>query len=179
MDQIQHAVPISGERCRHCGFEFSGDVRACIADAAQFPGDLAQVLGSVDSATVRHRRVPHEWSLLEFGAHIGDVIPWYLNRIQQVLQEDRPQLYPADWAEAAELGEYRRRSVQRVCDDATRACADLIDLVTRLEPDQLTREGIGSDGSARTVEVLISRADHELVHHRHDLHYALDQLQNA
>ncbi|QDP96820.1 DinB family protein [Microlunatus elymi] len=169
MTSVRHTVPITGRRCGPCGFDFTGDLAACVQDAERFPATLAEVLAAADSATVRHRTEPHVWSLIEYGAHTAEAVRWYLDRIGQVLQEDRPQLSPIDWDEQAELGEYRRRSVRRVCDDATAACAELATMINSLSADQLGREGIGSDGSPRTVEILIARADHELVHHEHDL----------
>lgn len=177
MQQIQHAVPITGPRCAACGFEFTGDLDACVADAERFPDALAELLDSVDSAAVRHRLASWEWSMLEYGAHLGEVIDWYLNRIRQVLAEDHPQLQPIDWTVEAEVGEYRRRSVERVCSDVTKACSELAALIPTLDDDQLRRGGIGSDGAPRTVTDLLARADHEIVHHERDLISARDRLQ--
>lgn len=176
MNQIQHTVPIAVQRCLICGFDFGDDLDGCVADATRFPAVLQQTLGSVDSAAVRHRLAPWEWSMLEYGAHLGEVIGWYLCRVRQVLDEERPQLRPIDWTIEAELGEYRRRSVQRVCTEVADACRSLIEMVDYLDNDQLQREGIGSDGSPRTIGVLLARADHEIVHHERDLRCAFDRL---
>lgn len=151
----------------------------CAHAAESFPVTLTGILESADSATVRHRTEPHVWSLIEFGAHTGEAVQWYLERIRQVLAEDRPQLTPIDWNEQAELGEYRRRSVQRVCGEVTEACAELVTMINTLTPEELAREGIGSDGSPRSIEILIARADHELVHHEHDLQLIRRQLSKA
>lgn len=179
MSQIQHAVPIAVQRCVICGFDFGTGLDVCVADAEGLPALLQQALGRVDSAAVRHRLAPWEWSMLEYGAHLGEVIPWYLGRVQQVLDEDRPQLRPIDWTIEAEVGEYRRRSVQRVCSEVADACGSLVEMINSLDDDQLRREGIGSDGSPRTIEVLLTRADHEIVHHERDLRCALDRLQGV
>jgi hypothetical protein len=80
-----------------------------------------------------------------------------------------------DWIRAAEVGEYRRRSVQRVLDDVRRACRRLSGLVSSLTPQQRSREGIGGDGRPRTVELLITRADHEIAHHEQDLRRVLSR----
>ncbi|SDT44394.1 DinB family protein [Microlunatus soli] len=177
MSQIQHAVPIAVQRCVICGFDFGTGLDDCVTHATELPELLQETLGKVDSAAVRHRLAPWEWSMLEYGAHLGEVIPWYLGRVQQVLDEDRPQLQPMDWTIEAEVGEYRRRSVQRVCADVDQACRSLIAMINSLDDDHLRREGIGSDGSPRTIEVLLTRADHEIIHHERDLRRALDRLQ--
>ena len=176
MTSVRHTVPITGSRCGPCGFEFTGDLESCAEDARRFPATLASTLAAADSATVHHRTQPHVWSLIEYGAHTGEAVQWYLDRIRQVLTVDRPQLTPIDWHEQAELGEYRRRSVQRVCGDVVAACTELVTMINELTPADLDREGIGSDGSPRTVETLIARADHELVHHEHDLRLASQHL---
>ena len=173
-DVVDHSVPHSGdEPCPVCGYLATGDLAATADRARRFPGTLAELLDSADSATVRHRIEPRLWSPLEYGAHVGEAVDAYLDRVDDVLLHDRPRLVPVDWIRAAEVGEYRRRSVQQVLGDVRRACRRLSDLAASLTPEELRRQGIGSDDRPRSVELLITRADHELAHHELDLRRVL------
>jgi hypothetical protein len=173
---VRHSVPVpDGEPCPACGYRATGDLAATAERARRFPEVLAALLQDADSATVRHRTEPRVWSPLEFGAHVGEAVGAYLDRADDVLSHDRPQLEPVDWIRAAEVGEYRRRSVQRVLEEVHRACWRLADLASALTPEQLARQGLGADGSPRSIAVLIARADHELAHHEHDLRRVLQQ----
>jgi DinB superfamily len=176
MSGVSHSVPHPGDDpCPACGYRFTGDLVSTADRARTFPEVLAMLLDAADSATVRHRTEPRVWSPLEFGAHVGEAVDAYLDRVDRVLSHDRPRLEPVDWVRAAEIGEYRRRSVQRVLHDVEDACGRLADVAATVSPEELGRQGVGSDDQPRTVELLITRADHELAHHEHDLRRLLSR----
>jgi hypothetical protein len=173
---VSHSVPFpNGDPCPACGYRSTGDLAATADRAQRFPDVLAALLEAADSATVRHRTEPRVWSPLEFGAHVGEAVDAYLDRVEDVLAREHPRLEPVDWIRAAEVGEYRRRSVQRVLDDVRGSCRRLAALASSLTPEELARQGLGSDGAPRSIAVLITRADHELAHHEHDLRRVLHQ----
>jgi hypothetical protein len=163
--------------CAECGFDFAGGVAAQIARSCRFPGVLEELLGSADPAALRRRRHPDVWSPLEYSAHVGEAVLWYVGRIRRVLGAERPRLEPFDWDAAALLGGYNRRSADRVCGDAAAACGELAALARSLRPEQLPRQGIGSDGSPRSTGLLLARAGHELAHHELDLRRGLGLAQ--
>ena len=147
------------------------DVRA--ERATRFPATLGNLLADADSDEVRRRPAPAIWSPIEYAAHTGDAVHWYVERIYRVLREDRPKLAPFDWDLATEQRDYRRRSIPRVLAAVEQACSEFTNLARSLNRDDLQKTGVGSDGSPRTVEVLLGRADHELVHHEMDIRRGL------
>lgn len=99
----------------------------------------------------------------------------YTGRIERVLTEERAQLQPCDPDRAAVDGRYLERSVEQVVHEVNFACQRIAVVSRGLAADDLARSGIGSDGTRRTVEQLLARAVHELVHHERDLRSGLGQ----
>ncbi len=129
---------------------------------------------SADPERIRARVDPHVWSPLEYAAHVGEAVRWYVGRIRCVLDEELPQLAPFDFDAAAEEGEYYRRSIDQVVADLRAACRALADLARSVSSSQLGRYGLGSDGSPRSGALLLTRAEHELVHHELDVRRGLE-----
>lgn len=155
------AVPA---RCDECGFDFELDLVA-LAERCSTAADAVRV--SLSSGSIGERPAAGVWAPIEYAAHLGDAIEWYVDRVHLVLAEDRPQLAPFDFDAVA--GEYARRSRDEVVDAVGSACRRLADVAGSLGASQLGRSGVGSDGTARTVATLLARADHEIVHHLMDL----------
>ncbi len=161
------------DRCAECGFDFMEDPVSLAARCELFSATLQSLLTSADPDVVRCRPAPEIWSVLEYGAHVGEAVLWYVARIRRVLNEELPQLEPFDWDAAAVAGQYNRRNVDAVVADVRSACRELADLAGSMTEDQLSRQGVGSDGSPRSAELLLARAGHELVHHESDLRRGL------
>lgn len=128
---------------------------------------------STDESFIRRPPGPDVWSPVEYAAHTGEAVRWYVGRIKRVLDEDLPRLEPFDFDAAAEEGEYDRRSVDTVVADLRTSCRQLADIARSVSGSQLTRYGLARDGSPRSVSLLLTRADHELVHHELDLRRGL------
>ena len=66
---------------------------------------------------LRTRPEPTVWSALEYAAHTRDAFTFYAERIERVLNEDRPQLTPFDFDARPKSGstttKIRRRSRPR------------------------------------------------------------------
>ncbi len=134
---------------------------------------MADLLKSADRHVVQRRPGAEVWSAIEYAAHVGEAVCWYVGRIRRVLKEDLPQLAPFDFDAAAEEGDYHRRSIDEVVADLRTACRALADLARSVSGSQLSRCGLSSDGSPRSVALLLTRAEHELVHHELDLRRGL------
>lgn len=74
-----------------------------------FRARLDRFTGASDSALVRERPSPAVWSALEYAAHVRDVVAFYAERIDRVLNEERPRRNVADFASMPE----RRRPSRR------------------------------------------------------------------
>ena len=159
--------------CEECGYDF-GEVPARLADrCVAFSADMSGVLETTSHDVLLRRPAPETWSPLEYAAHVSEAVPWYVGRIRKVLRESGAQLTAFDWDLAASVGKYRERGVEAVTGDLRRACATLAEVVRSVTPDDLARTGTGSDGTPRTVEVLLARAGHELAHHELDIRRGL------
>jgi hypothetical protein len=140
-----------------------------------FPDHLSRLLLGVGDSDGRLRARPaaEVWSPVEYMAHTGDAIAWYAGRISRVLKEDRPALDPFDWDAHTAAQRYRERRLTDVLATVRGSCAGLaaeLGTVTAWE-----REGIGSDGTPRTVAQLADRAAHEARHHLRDIELGLDR----
>lgn len=138
-----------------------------------FPDLVEDLLVAADPDLLRTRLDPRIWSPIEYAAHLADAVRWYVGRVRCVLDESRPQLSPFDFDAATEIGEYYRRDIDQVVADLRAGCQALGDLAKSVTDDQLGRCGLGSDGSPRSVALLLARAEHELVHHELDLRRGL------
>ncbi len=159
------------ESCAECGFDFEWDRAKLLARCGDLPMTLQDLLA--EAAWVRRRPAPGVWAPIEYAAHVGKAVHWYVGRIRRVLDEDRPQLEPFDFDAAAEEGEYCGRDIGEVVADVRTACRELADVARSVSANQLHRCGLGTDGSPRPVESLLVRVDHELVHHELDLRRGL------
>jgi hypothetical protein len=164
------------EGCAECGYDFGWDRTSLLTRCDAFPIALQDMLATADPARVRRRTATGLWAPIEYGAHLGEAVHWYVGRIRRVLDEDRPRLEPFDFDAAAEEGEYGDRSVGDVVADVRTACRELADIARAVSTIQLRRCGLGSDGSPRSAESLLVRAEHEVVHHELDLRRGLGLL---
>jgi hypothetical protein len=161
------------EGCHECGFDSGEDRTSLAARSDAFPEIVNDILRSADANLIRRRPAPEVWSPVEYAAHVGEAVRWYVGRIRCVLEEDLPQLESFDFDAAAEAGEYYRRRIDAVVADLRTSCRELADIARSVSASQLSRYGLGSDGSPRSVASLLTRADHELVHHEFDLRRSL------
>jgi hypothetical protein len=148
---------------------FKEDEASLVARCGDFPEAVKDVLESTANERIRARPVPEIWAPIEYAAHVGEALRWYAQRIRRVLDEDFPKLEPFDFVAAADAGECRRRSVDMVLIDLRAACRELANIARPVSDLQLSRCGLGSEGSPRSVALLLARAHHELVHHELDL----------
>jgi hypothetical protein len=105
--------------------------------------------------------------------HTGDAIAWYDDRIGRILTEDRPSFTASDWDASCDERGYNGRPVDPALEGVGRASAGLVARVRPLAPDEWEYEGIGSDGSVRSIDALLRRAAHEAQHHVADIRRVL------
>jgi hypothetical protein len=134
-----------------------------------FSTDVNGILQVTALDVLLRRPDPRTWSPLEYAAHVSEAISWYVARVRRVLSEEVPQLEAFDWDVAARDRNYRGRAVETVTNDLRQACATLAEAAGSIAGNDLVRVGIGSDGTSRTVRVLLARAGHELAHHEMDI----------
>jgi hypothetical protein len=161
-------------QCFECRYDFEEDPDHLSGRCAAFSTKMSRELQASESDVLRRRPVPQTWSPLEYAAHVGEVIPWYVARIHRVLWQTVPQLEAFDWDLAAAEGNYGQRSIETVTTDLQRACGVLAEIARSIPEEDLERAGTGSDGTPRTLRVLLARAGHELAHHELDIRRGID-----
>lgn len=161
--------------CAECGYEWGGSPEDAVVVIGGFPDRLSRLLAGLGLGDgddrLRARPGVDVWSPLEYLAHTRDAIGWYAGRINRVVNEDRPTLEPFDWDAHTAAQRYHDRRLDDVLASVRATCAGLA-----AELGSVTawaREGIGSDGSARTVAQLADRAAHEAQHHLRDIEQGL------
>jgi hypothetical protein len=131
--------------------------------------DLVVLLSGLDTAALRRRPDPAEWSPLQVVCHLADAEMVYGVRFRLILTGDRPWLSAYDqeaWAERLTDNEPEVKDVVnrwRVTRDAN------IRLLASLQPAEWERVGMHAErGEESMVDVANVLADHDRAH--------LDQL---
>lgn len=161
--------------CTECRYSWGGSPEHAVGD---FPDQLSRLLRGVRDSDgwLRARPAAEVWSPLEYLAHTGDAIGWYAARISRILTEDRPCLDPFDWDAHTAGQRYHERHLTDVLATVRGTCAGLTAGLQALTATEWARQGIGSDGSVRTVAQLADRAGHEAHHHLRDIELGLQSI---
>jgi DinB superfamily len=130
---------------------------------------LARFIDAPDSSILRRRPSPEVWSALEYAAHVRDVLAFYADRIDRVLNEERPKMTAPDFSSMPERRGYLNDDPLAVLDAISDSSASVEQELRSLTPEQWTRVGIGVDGDERTTLVLARRLAHDGHHHLLDL----------
>jgi len=155
--------------CDFCGFDWDAGPDGAIDAIASVAAGFDETVGSCDPVAVRRRILPSTWSALEYTAHTRDALAFYGDRIHRVVVESRPQLTSFGFHEACERLRYNDEPVDAALDGLRAAAERLVRELTSLPDSHWSREGIGSEGGARTVLTLACRAAHESAHHLADV----------
>lgn len=122
-----------------------------------------------DAGLIRQRPSPEVWSALEYAVHVRDVIVFYADRIDRVLNEERPQMTGADFSSMPERRGYLDEDPAVVVDAIAENSVVVKELLSSLSADQWARVGIGMEGDERTLLALARRLAHDGQHHLLDL----------
>ena len=159
--------------CDECSFDWDLAIDGVLRTLASFPDGyrtrLNRFLRAPDAAVIRRRPSPEVWSALEYAAHVRDVIDFYADRIDRVLNEERPQMRGADFGAMPEGRGYLEEDPAVVVDEIAGSWVVVEERLRSLSADQWARIGIGMDGDERTLLVLARRLAHDGQHHLLDL----------
>ncbi len=159
------------ERCEGCGFVWDEVPDAEITPRLRAGTDmLARLLRTTpDVASVRP--TPGRWSMLEYGAHVRDVLLVMRDRFVAGVVTDNPGFTPMYRDERVDLGMYGREDPEELATELEVAAALLVRMVAALSPEQLERTcQYGYPGpSTRTLRWMAAQAVHEVEHHLGDV----------
>lgn len=159
--------------CMVCGFDWSLQERQLAHDIGRFGSlyraRIDQIRRDGGEVALRNRPAPAVWSPLEYLAHLRDVVDFYLDRIQRILVEDRPQLSAVGFSRLADLRGYNDEHVEDTIAKLDQLALSVASLLRSLDPPQWRRIGVGTDGDERNILVLARRLAHEGHHHLLDI----------
>ncbi len=156
--------------CGQCGFVRS---EVGVADVAARVGSAVDGFVRVVTdagARAEQRPSPTRWSVLEYGAHLRDVLLSLRERTLLASIEDHPTGTPIHRDERVDLGFYRLDSARDVCDELTGASRLYLRTYAALPDGFLKRRLLYSPVTPEEVTVawLGTQAVHECEHHLGD-----------
>lgn len=167
--------------CDVCGFDFEkvgrDDVGPRVATAVE---SIAALL--TDEPKVCHVRPSEQrWSMLEYGAHVRDVLLTIRDRLVIGLVEDDPGFNPMYRDERIDLGLYSDDSPAAVVPELDAAMSMFVRLFEAIEPKLLSRQvQYGSPNpQPRTLLWMGLQAIHESEHHLTDIRENLQQVKGT
>lgn len=160
--------PRPGWVCAQCGFDYDA------ADPAEASGEVGQLLPDyqrhlqADPASLRYRRDPSTWSILEYACHVRDCFALYRWRISKVLAEDRPDLPAMGRDEVAVDARYNEQDPAEVAQEMEANHERLAELLDGLQEGNWERVGT-REGVELSVAWMAVNTLHEARHHLLDV----------
>ena len=159
------------EHCEGCGFVWDDVAAADIGPGvrAATQGIAERIARAGDQAD--RRPTPDRWSVLEYAAHVRDVITNVRDRIVQTLDEDEPQ-YAMLWRDQrVDLGLYAGDDADEVAAEVVAAGSLFARTFDRIDPALLSRTGVYAYPVTvpRSVRWIGAQVLHECRHHLADI----------
>ena len=141
-----------------------------VAALRSFPRRYRGVLTFEDDedvdALARRRPDPDTWSVLEYGAHVRDVLRLFDERIGTALRSDGAEV--DDWDHEAAAGSYAALDPARVLDELVVAAEQLATRISEV-PDDGWDNAVVRLGQPESVLAMARKAVHEGSHHLRDI----------
>ncbi|MGH3902379.1 MAG: DinB family protein [Pseudonocardiaceae bacterium] len=153
--------------CEECGFEYNlakaPDAASSIATGvAEFAALLCD-----GRAAVRTRREPTQWSPLEYGCHLRDVLLVQRERVLTARRRERPPFEPMGRDERVDHDGYAEQQPEAVARQLTVAAQLFINVLGRLSPDDWDRSLMYNypRPAERSLRWVAVHTVHEVSHH--------------
>jgi hypothetical protein len=166
------------ETCEQCGFQWSAVSAEEIPDRLRFAtGSFVGVIKAA-GASANVRPSLERWSILEYGAHLRDVLISIRERIITASIEDEPTGAPIHRDDRVSLGFYKLDSSADVAKELAAASELFIRTFESLPADYERRRFTYSPVTPRKVTILWAGAQavHEGEHHLSDVRENLARL---
>lgn len=154
-----------------CGFVWDDVADAEVAPRIRAGTDmLARLLRNAPDVA-NTRPTPGRWSMLEYGAHVRDVLLVLRDRFVVGAVADNPGFAPMYRDERVDLGMYAAEDPVALAAELEVAAVLLVRMLEALSPEQLERTcQYGYPGpSTRTLRWMAAQAVHEVEHHLGDV----------
>ena len=159
------------ETCEDCGFALATVPAEQVGPRTLAGTTAIAPLLRRESTTGLLRPSPARWSMVEYGAHVRDVLLILRDRCIIGLVEDDPGFKPMYRDERVDLGLYRTEAVAPVAAELEATATMFVRLFDAVDPAMLDRPvqyGFPNP-LARTVGWMGQQAVHEVEHHLGDI----------
>ena len=166
------------ETCEGCGFCWEAVAREEIGPRVTAGASAIAALLAAEPQWVEQRPEPERWSMLEYAAHVRDVLLTVRDRLVIGLVEDDPGFKPLYRDERVDLGLYRFDTLAAVATELAAAAAMFVRLFDAIDPGRLSRTvqyGWPAPAS-RTLLWMGQQAVHEAEHHLRDIREDLESV---
>jgi hypothetical protein len=159
------------ETCEVCGFAWDEVPDAEVAPRIRAGADRLAGLLRTSPDVASTRPTQDRWSMLEYGAHVRDVMLVLRDRFVVGVVTDNPAFTPMYRDERVELGIYAGEVPVALATEIEVAATLLARILEALSPEQLERTcQYGYPGpSTRTLRWMAAQAVHEVEHHLADV----------
>lgn len=168
----------TSETCEDCGYVWD-DVPVALVTPRTLAGTKAIVgLLQANPDLALRRPLPRRWSMVEYGAHVRDVMLTVRDRLVIGIVEDDPGFKPAYREERVDLGLYATDTAEAVSRELDASATMLTRLFDAIDPALLGRTvqyGF-PDPIQRTLVWMGQQVVHEVEHHLGDMEVDLQLL---
>lgn len=154
-----------------CGFDDDSVRREDIPDRVRLGvSSMGALLRAAPENSLEHPSASR-WSMVEYAAHVRDVLLTMRDRLVIGLVEDNPSFKPLYRDQRIDLGLYRSDTPEVIVSETKAAAEMFIRLFTEIDPGLLGRRvQFGSPGPVeRTLEWMGKQVVHEIEHHLDDI----------
>ena len=141
------------------------------AQLRELPTIFHDALKNDDSA-IRHRPASGEWSAIEVLGHMIDKMYHWSNRVERILNEERPTLLSYDQDAEVRKHNYQNADPVALQKDLQQRCEDFAVLVGSVPLTAMQREGIHSEYGSMTLRQCIEAPLNSVSEHLEQLRAA-------
>ena len=142
------------------------------AQIREVPTTFHNVLRTDDDSAIRRRPASGEWSAIEVLGHMIDKMYHASNRVNRVLNEERPLLLAYDQDAEVRTHNYQNADPLALQRALQRQCEQFAILVVPIPSASLLREGLHSENGVMTLRQCIMAPLNSVPEHLEQLHKA-------
>lgn len=135
---------------------------------------IADILSSTDKKRLNHIPEPEKWSIHDNITHLAKYQPLFIERINKILKENTPEFGRYRAEDDIDFETWRAWSTEQLLERLKQDREKLVELVTGLDENQVTRIGIHKKFGELSIEMWL---EFFLLHEAHHI-YTIFQLAN-
>ena len=142
------------------------------AQIREVPTTFHNVLRTDDDSAIRYRPETGEWSAIEVLGHMIDKMYHASNRVERVLNEERPLLLAYDQDAEVRTHDYQSADPIVLQKALQQQCEHFATIVVSIPSAAMQREGVHSENGVMTLRQCIQAPLNSVPEHLEQLHVA-------